>query len=226
MFHILVVDDDINTRRLIKAVLEVENYQVSTARDGQMALDIMEREYIDLVVLDIMMPGMDGYEFTKLLRESNNDLPILMVSAKQLTSDRKKGFIVGIDDYLTKPFDEEELLLRIKALLRRSKIASERKIVIGDVTLDYDSLTVSRQDEVIELPQKEFLLLYKLLSYPGKIFTRIQLMDEIWGMDSETGWETVTVHIGRLRKKFASWDEFEIISVRGLGYKAVKKNEN
>uniref|UniRef100_UPI0025D55C29 winged helix-turn-helix domain-containing protein n=1 Tax=Thomasclavelia sp. TaxID=3025757 RepID=UPI0025D55C29 len=123
-------------------------------------------------------------------------------------------------------FDEEELLLRIKALLRRSKIASERKIVIGDVTLDYDSLTVSRQDEVIELPQKEFLLLYKLLSYPGKIFTRIQLMDEIWGMDSETGWETVTVHIGRLRKKFASWDEFEIISVRGLGYKAVKKNEN
>lgn len=226
MFHILVVDDDINTRRLIKAVLEVENYQVSTAKDGQMALDIMEREYIDLVVLDIMMPGMDGYEFTKLLRESNNDLPILMVSAKQLTSDRKKGFIVGIDDYLTKPFDEEELLLRIKALLRRSKIASERKIVIGDVTLDYDSLTVSRQDEVIELPQKEFLLLYKLLSYPGKIFTRIQLMDEIWGMDSETGWETVTVHIGRLRKKFASWDEFEIISVRGLGYKAVKKNEN
>lgn len=226
MFHILVVDDDINTRRLIKAVLEVENYQVSTARDGQMALDIMEREYIDLVVLDIMMPGMDGYEFTKLLRESNNDLPILMVSAKQLTSDRKKGFIVGIDDYLTKPFDEEELLLRIKALLRRSKIASERKIVIGDVTLDYDSLTVSRQDEVIELPQKEFLLLYKLLSYPGKIFTRIQLMDEIWGMDSETGWETVTVYIGRLRKKFASWDEFEIISVRGLGYKAVKKNEN
>lgn len=226
MFHILVVDDDINTRRLIKAVLEVENYQVSTAKDGQMALDIMEREYIDLVVLDIMMPGMDGYEFTKLLRESNNDLPILMVSAKQLTSDRKKGFIVGIDDYLTKPFDEEELLLRIKALLRRSKIASERKIVIGDVTLDYDSLTVSRQDEVIELPQKEFLLLYKLLSYPGKIFTRIQLMDEIWGMDSETGWETVTVYIGRLRKKFASWDEFEIISVRGLGYKAVKKNEN
>lgn len=226
MFHILVVDDDINTRRLIKAVLEVENYQVSTAKDGQMALDIMEREYIDLVVLDIMMPGMDGYEFTKLLRESKNDLPILMVSAKQLTSDRKKGFIVGIDDYLTKPFDEEELLLRIKALLRRSKIASERKIVIGDVTLDYDSLTVSRQDEVIELPQKEFLLLYKLLSYPGKIFTRIQLMDEIWGMDSETGWETVTVHIGRLRKKFASWDEFEIISVRGLGYKAVKKNEN
>ncbi|WP_296875131.1 response regulator transcription factor, partial [Thomasclavelia sp.] len=145
MFHILVVDDDINTRRLIKAVLEVENYQVSTAKDGQMALDIMEREYIDLVVLDIMMPGMDGYEFTKLLRESKNDLPILMVSAKQLTSDRKKGFIVGIDDYLTKPFDEEELLLRIKALLRRSKIASERKIVIGDVTLDYDSLTVSRQ---------------------------------------------------------------------------------
>ena len=146
-----------------------------------------------------------------------------MVSAKQLPEDKKRGFIVGTDDYMTKPIDEEEFLLRIHALLRRAKIVNERRIVVGDVTLDYDSLTVSRRGEVQELPQKEFLLLYKLLSYPGKIFTRIQLMDEIWGADSETGWETVTVHIGRLRKRFENYEEFQIVSVRGLGYKAVKK---
>ena len=145
-----------------------------------------------------------------------------MVSARQLPEDKHKGFLVGTDDYMTKPIDQEELLLRIKALLRRAKIASERKIVVGDVVLDYDALTVTRGGEEQELPQKEFLLLYKLLSYPGKIFTRIQLMDEIWGADSETGWETVTVHIGRLRKRFEGWEEFEIQSVRGLGYKAVR----
>ena len=146
-----------------------------------------------------------------------------MISAKQLPEDKKKGFLAGTDDYMTKPIDEEEMLLRIRALLRRAKIADERRIVIGDVVLDYDSLTVTKNGEVTELPQKEFLLLYKLLSYPGRIFTRIQLMDEIWGADSETGWETVTVHIGRLRRRFADYEEFKIESVRGLGYRAVKK---
>jgi len=223
MFRILVVDDDKHTRRLLEAVLTAEKYTVFTAVNGQDALDIMEKEHIDLVVLDIMMPKMDGYEFTKTLRESNNNLPVLMVSAKQLPEDKHRGFIVGTDDYITKPIDIEEMLLRIKALLRRAKIASERKIVIGDVIIDYDSLTVSKNGVVQELPQKEFMLLYKLLSYPGKIFTRIELMDEIWGNDSESGWETVTVHIGRLRKRFEGWEEFEIESVRGLGYKAVKK---
>lgn len=223
MLNILVVDDDRNTRMLLKAVLISENYTVFTAENGEDALLVMDRQHIDLVVLDIMMPKIDGYEFTSILRQTDNNLPILMVSAKQLPADKKKGFLVGTDDYMTKPIDEEEMLLRIKALLRRAKIANERKIVVGDVTLDYDSLTVSRKNEVLELPQKEFLLLYKLLSYPGKIFTRIQLMDEIWGADSETGWETVTVHIGRLRKHFENWDEFQIESVRGLGYKAVRK---
>lgn len=223
MFHILVVDDDKNTRLLFKTVLEAEKYTVSTAENGEEALEIMDSEHIDLAVLDVMMPKMDGYEFTRALREVNNDLPILMVSAKQLPVDRKEGFLAGTDDYMTKPIDEEEMLLRIKALLRRAKIADERKIIVGDVVLDCDSLTVKKGDEVQELPQKEFMLLYKLLSYPGKIFTRIQLMDEIWGADSNTGWETVTVHIGRLRKRFDGWKEFEIISVRGLGYKAVKK---
>ena len=223
VFQILVVDDDKHTRRLFQAVLENEKYIVFTAANGEEALKMMDQEHIDLVVLDIMMPKMDGYEFTKLLRETQENLPILMVSAKQLPEDKKKGFLVGTDDYMTKPVDEDEMLLRIKALLRRAKIANDRKIVIGDVVLDYDSFTVLKKDTEIELPQKEFLLLYKLLSYPGKIFTRIQLMDEIWGMNSGTGWETVTVHIGRLRKKFEDWDEFEIESVRGLGYKAVKK---
>lgn len=223
MIHILVVDDDKNTRMFLSAVLKKNGYTVSTACNGEEALELMDVEHIDLVVLDIMMPKMDGYEFTRVIREAQNNLPILMVSAKQLPSDKHKGFLVGTDDYITKPIDDEEMLYRIKALLRRAKIASERKITIGDVVLDYDSMTVSRGEEVQELPQKEFLLLYKLLSYPGKIFTRIQLMDEIWGADSDTGWETVTVHIGRLRRRFEGWQEFSIESVRGLGYKAVKR---
>lgn len=223
MFNILVVDDDRNTRILLKAVLESEKYTVFTATNGLEALQVLDKEHVDLVVLDIMMPKMNGYALTETIRTADSNLPILMVSAKHLPADKKQGFLVGTDDYMTKPIDEDEMLLRIKALLRRAKIANERRLVIGDVILDYDALTVTKNDEVTELPQKEFLLLYKLLSYPGKIFTRIQLMDEIWGADSDTGWETVTVHIGRLRKKFDGWEEFSIESVRGLGYKAVKK---
>ncbi len=222
LFHILAVDDDKNTRRLIHAVLEKEGYTVTGAENGEEALKILETEHIDLIVLDIMMPKINGYELTETLRDMGNEIPILMVSAKQLPADRHRGFLAGTDDYITKPIDEREMLLRIKALLRRAKIASERRIVIGDVILDYDSLTVTGHGTVQELPQKEFMLLYKLLSYPGKIFTRIQLMDEIWGMESDSGWETVTVHIGRLRKHFDGWEEFSIESVRGLGYKAVK----
>jgi len=223
MFNILIADDDKNTRRLFQAVLEKAGYSVFMAENGQEAMQIIDEEHIDLVVLDIMMPKMDGYEFTKLLREGNESLPVLMVSEKHMREDKKKGFLVGTDDYMTKPVDEEEMLLRIKALLRRAKIVNERKIEINGVVLDYDSMTVTKNGQTTELPQKEFMLLYKLLSYPGKIFTRIQLMDEIWGASSETGWETVTVHIGRLRKKFEGWDEFGIESVRGLGYRAVKK---
>lgn len=222
MIHVLVVDDDKNTRLYLEGVLYENGYDVSLAENGIKALEIMDKEHIDLVVLDVMMPGMDGYELTKTLRDWDNNLPILMISAKQLPRDKHMGFAAGCDDYMTKPIDEEEMLFRIKALFRRAKIATERKIVIGNVVIDYDSLTVSRGDEILELPNKEFMLLYKLLSYPGKIFTRIQLMDEIWGADSETGWETVTVHVARLRKRFEGWEEFDIESVRGLGYKAVK----
>ncbi|MBR2612967.1 MAG: response regulator transcription factor [Clostridia bacterium] len=223
MIHILVVDDDKNTRRYFEALLEKEGYTVFTAQNGIEAFDVMDKEHIDLVVLDIMMPKMDGYEFTKTLRNVNNYLPILMVSAKQLPQDKHQGFLVGTDDYMTKPIDANEFLFRIKALLRRAKIASEKQITFGRVTLDYDALSVRIGERTETLPQKEFLLLYKLLSYPDKIFTRIALMDEIWGNDCETGWETVTVHIARLRKRFENIDDFEIVSVRGLGYKAVKK---
>lgn len=222
MYSILVIDDDKNTRFLIKEILELEGYKVITAKNGIEGLDILGENHIDLIIVDIMMPKMDGYDFTKEIRNFDEKLPILMVSAKQLAQDRKKGFMLGIDDYMSKPIDPEELILHIKALLRRTNLTKNHQIVIGDVIIDQESFTVTKNDEVFELPQKEFLLLYKLLSHPNKIFTRLQLMDEIWGMDSETGWETVTVHIGRLRKRFEGWPEFEIENIRGLGYKAVK----
>ena len=222
MFHLLIVDDDHHIRFVLKELLELEGYTIFTAKNGEEALNTIFEKHIDLVIVDIMMPKLDGYEFTKAVRSNNIDLPILMISAKQLPEDRKKGFISGIDDFMTKPIDSEELLLHIKALLRRAKNNNEKQIIIGDVILDYDSYTVSRLDEKIELPQKEFQLLFKLLSFPNKIFTRIQLMDEIWGLDCETGTDTLTVHIARLRKKFEHWPEFDIESIRGLGYKAVK----
>lgn len=225
MINILVVEDDKHTRKLLETILKREGYSVLKAEDGVIAMEVLENNHVDLIILDIMMPNMDGYEFAKELRDAECMIPILMATAKQLPEDKKRGFIVGTDDYMTKPIDTEEMLLRIKALLRRSQIASARKLTIGKVTLDYDTLTVSREDEKQTLPQKEFYLLYKLLSYPDRIFTRIQLMDEIWGMETESGDATVNVHINRLRKRFDSYPEFEIISVRGLGYKAVKKSE-
>jgi len=225
MFNILAVEDDFNTRKLMEAVLLEERYNAILASNAQEALDILESQHIDLMITDIMMPGMDGYTLTEQLREAGCDFPILMVTAKETIKDKRRGFIVGTDDYMVKPVDEEELILRIKALLRRAKIVNERKINIGKVTLNYDSLTVSRETERATLPQKEFMLLYKLLSYPDVIFTRMQLMDEIWGYDSQTDEHTVSVHIGRLREKFDSWPEFDIVTVRGLGYKAVKNYE-
>lgn len=223
MFRILVADDDKNIRRLFTAVLENAGYTVVTAENGEEALRLLDTERIDLAVVDVMMPVMDGYELTRELRSAREDLPILMVSARQLAEDRKQGFLSGTDDYVTKPVDEEELILRIRALLRRARIASEKKLTVGSLVLDYESLSVFDGKETVTLPQKEFLLLFRLLSNPGRIFTRIQLMDEIWGQDSETGWETVTVHIGRLRKRFEKYGEFDIVAVRGLGYKAVRK---
>lgn len=225
MFNILVVEDNADMRELFCTVLSDGGYRAVPAVDGADALEVMDREYIDLIVADIMMPNMDGYELTKALRDAKYELPILIVTAKDQFADMQKAFRAGTDDYMVKPINVNELLLRVKALLRRARISSEKKITVGSTVLDYDALTVTVNGSESILPQKEFYLLYKLLSYPNKIFTRQQLMDEIWGMFSETDERTVNTHINRLRDRFASCDDFEIVTVRGLGYKAVKCGE-
>lgn len=220
MFQILIVDDDKSTRRLLTAVLSDAGYEpFSTASAGE-ALDLIREISFDLLIVDIMMPGMDGYEFTKLLRDCRYDLPILMLSARQLPDNIKHGFLVGTDDYMTKPADEEELLLRIRALLRRAHIVSEHRLTVGKTELDCDSLTVRRGAHILTLPPKEFFLLYKLLSYPNKIFTRIQLLEDIWGPSTESMETTVSVHINRLRCHMKNNPDFRILTIRGLGYKA------
>ena len=224
MFNILVVEDDPSSKRLIAAVLKENGFYPYLAGNGTEALEVLDRQHIDLIITDIMMPEMDGYELTRQLREAGFSLPVLMVTAKEAPRDKKIGFQVGTDDYMVKPIDTEEMILRIHALLRRAKIVSERKITIGKAVLDFDAFTVSREQERIVLPPKEFLLLYKLLSYPDVIFTRLQLMDEIWGMESQSDDRTINVHIARLRERFESWPDFEIETVRGLGYRAVKKS--
>ena len=226
MFKILVAEDDASTNRLFCAILRRAGYEPVPATDGEDALQKMDEYKIDLLVCDVMMPRLDGFGLTQAIRESGSMLPILMVTAKALPEDKHRGFLVGTDDYLTKPVDKEEMLLRIRALLRRARIVDERKITIGDVVLDYDTHTVRRGHEVQTLPPKEFSLLYKLLAYPDRTFTRLQLLDEIWGMDSESDERTVNVHINRLRTRFYDWPEFEIQTVRGLGYRAVRKAGN
>ena len=225
MFRVLVAEDDPSTQKLLCAILKMNGYETVAASDGQQALDLLDTTQVDLLLCDIMMPRLDGLELTGQLRESGSTLPILMVTAKAQPQDKYTGFLVGTDDYITKPIDRQELLLRMKALLRRARIVSEHKLSIGQVELDYDAHTVRRGHEVQTLPPKEFYLLYKLLAYPGQTFTRLQLLDEIWGMDSDSDERTVNVHINRLRTRFYGWPEFEIQTVRGLGYRAVKQDD-
>ncbi len=224
MFRILVAEDDPHTRLLFCKILEQNGYFPIPAKDGVDALEIMDHEHIDLILLDIMMPNMDGFTFARTLRETDCNIPILMISAKDGKRDKREGFLVGTDDYMTKPVDEEEMLLRIAALLRRSRINASHRLEIGGTVLDYDSLTVTSPQGEYTLPQKEFLVLFKLLSFQNKIFTRRQLMDEIWNLDSESDERTVDVHVHRLRDRFENNSDFEIVTIRGLGYKAVKKN--
>ncbi len=223
MFNILVAEDNADMRELFCTVLEQNGYKAFPAADGEEALDVMDREYIDLIIADIMMPRMNGYELTEELRRSKYTLPILMVTAKDQIYDMERGFHSGTDDYMVKPVNMRELILRVEALLRRAKISSEKKITVGSTVLDYDAMTVTVNGVESTLPQKEFYLLYKLLSYPNKIFTRQQLMDEIWGMYTESDERTINTHINRLRDRFEGCEDFEIVTVRGLGYKAVKK---
>ena len=223
MFHILVVEDNANTRRLMQAVLSQNGYEPILACDGVEALELLDRKHVDLIVLDIMMPRMDGYEFTETLRASGCDLPILMVTAKEKSADKIRGFQIGTDDYMVKPIDLDELFLRIGALLRRAKIASSRKLEVGSFVMDADEHTAYLNDEEIPLTNREFSILYKLLSYPKKTFTRTQLMDEFWDADTETAPRAVDVYMTKLRGKLSDCDDFEIVTVHGLGYKAVLK---
>ncbi len=225
MFRILVTEDDKNSARFLQITLTRAGYSVLSASNGKQAIEVLDSQHVDLIVLDIMMPEMNGYEFAETIRSHGIDIPILVISAKQLPEDKCKAFLTGADDYMTKPVNDQELLLRIKALLRRANIISEQRISIGQVTLDYPSLTVSRGSEKQTLPKKEFYLLFKLLSCPDKIFTRLQLMDEIWGMNSNSVDTTINVHINRLRKRFGDYPEFRIVAIKGIGYKAVITHE-
>lgn len=224
MFNIMVVEDDAQMRRLLCTVLTKNGYNALGAENGAAALDILDREIVDLIISDLMMPELDGYELTKQLREANYNMPILIITAREDFESKQKGFSLGTDDYMVKPIDVNEMVLRVGALLRRAKIANEHRINCGNTELDYDSLSVRNEDKTAVLPQKEFYLLYKLISYPDRIFTRQQLMDEIWGMESESDARTVDVHINRLRERFKDNADFEIITVRGLGYKVVRKS--
>lgn len=226
MFNILVVEDDKNLRKLIVTCLKREKYQTYEATNGIEALDILDKSYIDLIVTDIMMPKMDGYELTRELRNAKYNIPILLITAKSTLSDKKEGFLLGADDYMVKPIDIEELSLRVKVLLKRSNMANEKKIKIGKLILDYNQLAVIRGEKTYQLAQKEFYLLYKLLSTPNTIFTRQELIEEIWGLDNDSDYRTVDVHIKRIREKMIDVKEFEIIAVRGIGYKAIIKGEN
>lgn len=219
MTTILVVEDDKNTRLLTTARLK-PHYNVVTACDGEEALDIFYSQHIDLIIADIMMPNMDGYELVRTLREYKQDVPVIMLTAKQTFEAKKQGFSTGTDDYMTKPVNYEKLLWRIEALLRRAKINTDKQISLGAVTINAENYTVSRGKEIITLPKKEFELLYKLLSYPDMIFTKDQLLEDIWGYDTDSDENTIKTHISRLRGKFDGWDEFSIITIRGLGYKA------
>ena len=221
MFNVLVVEDDKNLKKLMVTYLKRNNYTVFEANNGVQALDIIDKQYIDLVISDVMMPEMDGFELLNELRTSNYEIPIMLITAKGDISDKKQGFILGADDYMVKPVDMEEMILRVSVLLKRVKSANKRKIVIDDLVIDYDQLSVTKHGKVYNLAQKEFYLLYKLISTPNTIFSRQELIEEIWGLESESEYRTVDVHIKRLREKLSDLDEFEIVTVRGAGYKIV-----
>ena len=222
MLKILIAEDDRELRQLFSHVLIRQGYAVTGVADGQQALDALDADYYDLIISDIMMPIMDGYELVRQLRESGSTTPVLMITARDAFDDMRLGFQSGTDDYMVKPINVNEMVLRVGALLRRAQMINERRQTIGDTVLECDSLTVTTGGESAVLPQKEFMLLYKMAAFPGRIFTRQQLMDEIWGYDSESDTHTVDVHIGRLRDRFRDSRDFKIVTIRGVGYKVVK----
>ena len=223
MMKILIAEDDRELRQLFSHVLISKGYAVTGVSDGQEALKAMDNDYFDMIISDIMMPVMDGYELVRQLRESGNNIPIMMITARDAFDDMRQGFLSGTDDYMVKPINVNEMVLRVEALLRRAQMINNRRLVMGNTIMEMDSLTVSTPKETMILPQKEFMLLYKLASLPGKILTRQQLMDEIWGYDTGSDSHTVDVHIGRLRDRFRDNPDFKIVTMRGVGYKVVRQ---
>ena len=222
MLKILIAEDDKELRQLFSHVLMINGYTVKGVSNGKEALDAIDSDYFDLIISDIMMPVMDGYELVRQLRDAGNKTPVMMITAKDAFDDMRMGFLSGTDDYMVKPINVNEMVLRVGALLRRAQMINERRQVIGSTVLECDSLPVSTVEESVILPQKEFMLLYKMASFPGRIFTRQQLMDEIWGYGNESDPHTVDVHIGRLRERFRDSKDFKIVTMRGVGYKVVK----
>lgn len=223
MFHILIAEDDSELNQLFQHVLRRSGYEATGVENGVQALEALDNAYYDLIISDVMMPGMDGLDLVSALRENGNNIPVLMITAKDAFDDMRSGFASGTDDYMVKPVNINEMVLRVGALLRRARMVSEHRLRLGDTIMESDSLTVTSHGKRMVLPQKEFMLLYKMASFPGRIFTRQQLMDEIWGYDSQSDLHTVDVHIGRLRDRFRDNPDFEIVTMRGVGYKAVKK---
>ncbi|MCR4839765.1 MAG: response regulator transcription factor [Eubacterium sp.] len=221
MEKILIAEDDADLLKIFQTVLRKEGYEVIPVEDGAKALEYLNREYVDLIISDIMMPNMDGYQLITALRDAGQKTPILLITAKEGFDDMRKGFSLGTDDYMVKPVNMNELVLRVQALIRRSRMQNERRQTFGPLTMELDSMTITVGEESQVLPQKEFMLLYKLLNSPGKTFTRQQLMDEIWGTDSPSDVRTVDVHINRLRERFRDLPDYEIVTIRGLGYKLI-----
>lgn len=222
MNKLLIAEDDFKLRQLFQRVLAREGYTVKAVANGREALTAMDSDYYDLIITDIMMPEIDGYALVREIRDAGNTIPVLMITAKDAFDDMRLGFRSGTDDYMTKPVNVNEMVLRVEALLRRAQIMNDHRQTIGGTVLEWDTYTVNTESESMLLPQKEFMLLYKLVSYPGRIFTRHQLMDEIWGYDSESDTHTVDVHIARLRERFRDSKDFKIVTMRGVGYKVEK----
>lgn len=223
MFKILIAEDDNELRLMFQRFLSRNGFSVTTVTNGKEALDVLSKDFFDLIVSDIMMPVLDGYELVRSLRDSGDNTPVLMITAKNAYEDMRLGFLSGTDDYMVKPVNVNEMLLRINALLRRAQMANDKSQTIGNTTLEFETFTVITDGEQIILPQKEFMLLYKMVSYPGKLFTRQQLMDDIWGYNTDSDVHTLDVHIGNLRNKFRDNPDFEIVTMRGVGFKVVKK---
>ena len=222
MLKILIAEDDRELRRLFAHVLIKNGYTVKEVANGKEALDAIDNEYFDLIISDIMMPVMDGYTLVRMLRDAGNNTPVMIITAKDAFDDMRLGFLSGSDDYMIKPVNVNEMVIRVQALLRRAQMINERKQTIGSTVMECDTFTVTSNEGTMVLPQKEFMLLYKMASYPGRIFTRQQLMDDVWGFDSESDTHTVDVHIGRLRDRFKENKDFKIVTMRGIGYKVVK----